>query len=123
MNTALAMKNFCNESNLISVRDAAITEQKESLKITGSDYVVRYGFNFSHMTEYRLFKLYRDAIKFFDSLDRGMYQSAFLYKQDYYIPEGELYSFACEAVEYKKHYTEIKRNDHLLGMMSEGVKF
>ena len=98
MNTALTMKNFLNKANLIAVRDTAIVDQKESLKITGSDYVVRYGFNFSHMSEYKLFPLYRDAVKFFESLDVNMYQSAFLYKQDYYIPDGELYSFARERV-------------------------
>ena len=97
-------------------------EQKESLKITGSDYVVRYGVNFSHLTEYKLFKLYRDAIKFFESLDRDMYQSAFLYKQNYLRSQGELYSFACKTVKYKKHYTEIKK-DGILAMMAEGLKF
>lgn len=85
------------------------------------DYVVIYGFNFSHMTECKPFKLYRDAVKFFESLDRDLYQSAFLYKQAY-VSDG-LYSFACEKVQYKKHYTEIKNNTHILMQMSEGIKF
>lgn len=123
MNTTAMMKSFINTDTMIMVRDAAIQAQKESLKVTGSDYVVRYGHSFSHITEYRIFKLYRDAVKFFESLDRDLYQSAFLYKQNYYVPEGEIYSFACEKVEYKKHYTEIKRNNHILEMMADGIKF
>ena len=86
------------------------------------DYYVQYGFNFSHLSEIIVFKLYKDAIKFFESLDRQMYKTAFIYKQGYYKPDNELHHFALDLVEYKRYYTEIKQNDHILDHMSKGLK-
>ena len=45
-------------------------------------YSVLYGVNNSHLTECNFFKLYRDAIAFFDSLD-SEYPSAVIYKLTY----------------------------------------
>ena len=83
-----------------------------------SDYVVNYGLNFSHRDEFMYFKLYRDAVEFFESLDREMWQSAFVFKQSY-----DAQGFVNDTVEYKKHYTEIKNNDHIIFMMCQGEKF
>lgn len=85
-----------------------------------SDYFVRYGVNFSHLTEIEIFSLYRDACEFFNNLDRDTYQSAFLYKQGY--TGNGINSYAEYKVEYKKHYTEINNNTSILDMMREGVK-
>ena len=88
-----------------------------------SDYIVQYGFNFSHLSEYQIFKRYGDALKFFSTLDRNMYQSAFIYKQGYIKNNVDLGFFVADTVEYKKHYTEIKQNSRVLQMMRDGLKF
>lgn len=46
-------------------------------------YFVQYGVNFSHMTEFANFKLYRDAVKFFESVDRDKFKSSVCYKQNF----------------------------------------
>jgi hypothetical protein len=46
-------------------------------------YFVQYGVNFSHMTEFAQFKLYRDAVKFFDEIDRDKFKSSVCYKQNF----------------------------------------
>lgn len=58
-----------------------------------SDYVIRYGVNFSHMIEYKLCKLYRDAVKFFESLDREVYQCILIQTRLLYTRRN--YNFAC----------------------------
>lgn len=95
----------------------------KNIKKSKTEYVVQYGVNFSHMSEYECFKLYRDAVKFFNSLDRTTFPSAFLYKQEYVVPENEIHCFACDVVEYKMHYTEIKNSDFILETMANGKKF
>lgn len=52
-------------------------------------YFVQYGFNFSHMTEVISFKLYRDAVKFFESLNKEMYPSSVCYKQSFSKAPGD----------------------------------
>ena len=45
-------------------------------------YSVVYGVNNSHLTECKLFNLYRDAVKFYNNLEE-MYPSAVVYKLTY----------------------------------------
>jgi hypothetical protein len=80
-------------------------------------YFVQYGFNFSHCQEIKTFTLYRDAIKFFNSLDRDLYTSGFIYKASF--SDGLI----DDKVEYKKFYCEIKNNTRIIEMMKNGSKF
>lgn len=75
------------------------------------------------MTEYKPFPLYRDAVKFFESLDRELWKSAFLYKCSYSKCKDGYGYFIDDKVEYKKHYTEIKKNGKILSTMAQGLKF
>lgn len=43
-------------------------------------YTVQYGINNSHMCEFESFKLYRDAKKFYESLDVNRFKAAICYK-------------------------------------------
>lgn len=43
-------------------------------------YIVQYGVDNSHMCEFSEFKLYRDAKRFYESLDAVKYSAAVCYK-------------------------------------------
>ena len=108
------------KAGFVSPLNSTIKKIKKVLNMS-TDYVVNYGVNFSHRTEFKIFKKYRDALAFFKMLDRETFQSAFLFKQDYAGAKG--YQTAADQVEYKQFYSEIKKNDHLLYMMKDGEKF
>ena len=43
-------------------------------------YTVQYGINNSHMCEFESFKLYRDAKKFYESIDDKVFKAVICYK-------------------------------------------
>ena len=44
------------------------------------NYIVQYGVDNSHMCEFKEFKLYRDAKKFYGDIDKSKHKAAICYK-------------------------------------------
>ncbi|MGL6122395.1 MAG: hypothetical protein ACRC1W_05105 [Shewanella sp.] len=54
-----------------------------SIKKMDTLYIVQYGVNNSHMSEYSTHALYRDAISFYRSIDADTYKAAAILKLSY----------------------------------------
>jgi hypothetical protein len=88
-----------------------------------SDYIVQFGVNFSHMTEFKVFKLYSEAKAFFNLVDKSVNKSVVCYKQGYSKIQGLIGYYADSNVEYKLFYFEQKDNMLLLDKIKSGIKF
>lgn len=71
-----------------------------------SNYTVNYGVNNSHTTEMNTFKLYKDAVAFYETLDKVRYPAGYICKLIY--TDGY-----CSKRIAKQYYNEQGTNHHL----------
>ncbi|WP_318515542.1 hypothetical protein [Photobacterium leiognathi] len=80
-----------------------------------TNYIVTWGVNEYHLTENEGFNLYRDAVAFYNKINRNEFKAGVVYKLICGAKEGELGTFVV-GLEAKRHFCE-GDNTHFLNML------